>query len=405
VTMRNRPFFVLLVAPLFVALTFCAVGVGWSEGVDGLVAVAQPYGADVAPDSSVSDPEGDVPELRLLLPAPDPGRDLVIQDDIATVQVPRWVVGYPQSFQWVGSTIALEQQTYLDVAPDFRVLDWTRGTTSEAPDAQNPELLPHQDLTRVRLRELESSLLEFYWRCRGDIPMEPVDTAYGAFFADEFARGPDYAVVLAPADAGWMWSVRTPGEARFPWNTASYEDIMSAGVSQSDDGQLTFEMTTAQGIPEVPAEADGSPWFSWAVQQDSEGSDSTAVTLVVVVRWDAGSGEWQAAVMSWDGQDYVDLDIAVAFTLSEVTVSATVGGSDLGLVGSFFWHAMTTIQVGPDEEPFVGLADQAPDSGWVEESIVPATPTPTPTATPTVTATPPGTWRIYLPVICRGVTI
>jgi len=388
--MRNKPFFVLVMMSLFVALSFTVVGLPSGEPVEALF-----------PDSSTSDPEGDVLELRLLLPAPDPRRDLTIQGNTAKVLVPRWVVGYPQSFQWVGSTLRVQQQTYLDWAPDFKVLDWTRGATSEGPDAQNPELLPYEDLTYVRLRELASSQLEFLWRCRGDIPVDAVDVAYSAVLAENLVSGPEYVVLLAPSAVGWTWFVSALGETRFPWDTASYEDILSASVSHTGDGHLLFEMTTAQNIPPVPAEGNGSPGFSWVLRHGGATVGEPG-DLEVFVRWDAESGQWEGAVMGWDGQDYITLDIAVAFTLSDATVSAKVEVAELGLGGTFSWQAMTGVQVGPDEEPFVGLADQAPDSGWVED-IVPATPTPT--ATPTVTATPPGTWRIYLPVICRGVAI
>jgi len=386
--MKGKPFLVVLVISLFAALTVTAVG---------------PDGAAAA-DSSVSDPQGDVLELRFLYPAPDPARDLTIQDNTVKVLVPRSVVGYPQSFQWVGGTIRLQEQAYLDVAPDMKVLDWTRGTTSEGPDAQNPELLPHEDLTYVRLRELSDSRLEFFWRCRGDIPMDPIDLAYGAFIADQLVGNPDYAVVIAQDDAEWVWSVSALGETSFPWATTDYEDILSAGVSQSGDGQLTFEMTMAQDIAAVPAQEEASPAFSWILDYDGEGTVGAQLDLGVVVRWNADEGRWEGVVTSWDGQEYVELDVPVAVTRSGSTVSATVGVADLGLEGTFYWAATTAIQIGPDEELFAGLADQAPDEGWVED-IVPATPTPTPTATPTVTATPPGTWRIYLPVICRGVTI
>jgi hypothetical protein len=390
--MRNRPFFVLVVVSLFVALRFTVVGLPGGEPVRA-----------VSPDSSVSDAQGDVLELRLLLPAPDPRRDLTIEGNRAKVIVPRWVVGYPQSFQWVGSTLSIQQKTHLDVAPDFKVLNWTRGATSEGPDAQNPELLPYEDLTYVRLRELTSSQLEFLWRCRGDIPVDAVDVGYSAVLAENLVSGPEYVLLLAPSAVGWTWFVNALGETRFPWDTASYEDILSASVSHAGDGHLLFEMTTAQNIPAVPAEANGSPGFSWILRHGTATVGEPG-DLEVFVRWDAESSQWEGAVMGWDGQDYVDLDIAVAFTLSDATVSATVEVADLGLQGTFSWQAMTGVRVGPDEEPFVGLADQAPDSGWVED-IVPAKPTSTPTDTPTATPTPPGTWRIYLPVIFRGVRI
>jgi hypothetical protein len=392
------------------ALMFSAVGCGGSEGVAGLPAATQPYGAAGAADSSVSDAQGDVPQLRLLSPAPDLGRDVTIEDNTAKLLVPRWVVGYPQSIQWVGGTVSVQQWTALDIAPDMKVLDWTRGATSEAPDAQNPELQPYQDLTYVRLREVASSRLEFFWRCRGDIPMDGIDSGYGAFIARNLVSGPDYAVALAPAaavplapaDAGWVWVVAGLGEAGFPWDTASYEDILSARVSQTGDGQLTFEMTTAQDIPAVPAEGDGNPVFSWILDQDSDGTVGAQFDLGVVVRWNAESGLWEGAVMSWDGQDYIDLDIAVAMTRSDSTVSATVDVIDLGLVGTFYWATMTAVQVGPDDEQFLGLADQAPDSGWVEETLAP---TPGPTPTPTATATPPAPGLIYLPLISRGLDL
>jgi hypothetical protein len=392
--MRSKPFFVLIVTSLFVALTFSAVGCGGSGGLAGLPAATQPYGAAGAADSSVSDAQGDVPQLRLLSPAPDLGRDVTIEDNTAKLLVPRWVVGYPQSIQWVGGTVSVQQWTALDIAPDMKVLDWTRGATSEAPDAQDPALLPYQDLTYVRLREVASSRLEFFWRCRGDIPMDGIDVGYGAVLGDVLTSVQDYAVVvapaatvpLAPADAGWVWGVAALSEAGFPWNTASYEDILSASVSQSGDGQLTFEMTTAQDIPTVPAEGDGDPMFSWILDQDGEGTPGAQFGLGVMVRWNVDPGQWEGAVMSWDGQDYVDLDIAVAFTRSDATLSATVDAADLGLVGTIYWAAMTGVQAGPEEEQFLGLADQAPNDGWVEETLAP---------TPS---------RIYLPVISRKVT-
>jgi hypothetical protein len=392
--MRSKPFSVLLATLLMVALAFSAVGCGGGKGVEGLPAAAQPHEA-AAPDSSVSDRQGDVPELRILSPAPDLGRDVTIQGNTAKLLVPRWVVGYPQSIQWVGGTVSLEQWTALDVAPDFKALDWARGATSEAPDAQNPEFQPHEDLTYVRLREVADSRLEFFWRCRGDIPLDAPDAGYGAFIAQSLVIGPDYAVAIAPAsavplappDAGWVWLVAALSEAGFPWDTAGYEDILSAGVSQSGDGQLTFEMTTAQDIPAVPAEADGNPIFSWVLDQGGDGTVGAQFDLGVVVRWKAEPGQWEGAVMSWDGQDYIDLDIPVAMTRSDATVSATVDAADLGLEGPFYWAAMAAVQVGPEEEQFLGLADQAPDSGWVEETLAP---------TPR---------RIYLPVICRNVAI
>jgi hypothetical protein len=392
--MRSKPFSVPLVSLLLAALMFSAVGCGGSEGVAGLPAATQPYGAVVAANSSISDPQGDVPELRLLSPAPDLGRDLTIEANTARVLVPRWVVGYPQSTQWVGGTVRLPELIALDLAPDYKALGWTRGATSEAPDAQDPALLPYQDLTYVRLREVASSRLEFFWRCRGDIPMDGIDVGYGAVLGDVLTSVQDYAVVvapaatvpLAPADAGWVWGVAALSEAGFPWNTASYEDILSASVSQSGDGQLTFEMTTAQDIPTVPAEGDGDPMFSWILDQDGEGTPGAQFGLGVMVRWNVDPGQWEGAVMSWDGQDYVDLDIAVAFTRSDATLSATVDAADLGLVGTIYWAAMTGVQAGPEEEQFLGLADQAPNDGWVEETLAP---------TPS---------RIYLPVISRKVT-
>jgi hypothetical protein len=65
---------------------------------------------------------------------------------------------------------------------------------------------------------------------------------------------------------------------------------------------------------------------------------------------------------------------------------------------------MTGIQVGPDEEQFLGLADQAPDSGWAEEILAP-TPGATPTPTATATATPPAPGLIYLPLISKGLDL
>jgi len=379
--MKGKPlFFVLLVASLCVALMVTAVG---------------PDGAAAA-DSSVSDPQGDVLRLRFLYPAPNPARDLTIQDNTVKVLVPRSVLGYPQSFQWVGGTIRLSEQDYLDVAPDMKVLDWTRGgATSEAPDAQNPELLPHEDLISVRLRELADTRLEFFWRCRGDIPTEPADLAYGAFMAEQLVGNPDFAVVITQDDAAWVWSVSVLGETSFPWATTDYEDILSAAVSQSGDGQLTFEMTMAQDIPDVPAQEDASPVFSWILDQEGEGTLGAQFDMGVVVRWNADETLWEGLVMSWDGQEYVELDVPVTMTRSGATVSATVAVADLGLQGTFYWGATTAIQIGPDEELFAGLADHAPDEGWVEETL-PAPPTPTPPSTPQ---------RIYLPLICRSATI
>ncbi len=399
--MRNKPFFVLLVASLSAALTFTAVGRGWGDPVEDRPAPRQPHGPVVALDSSLSDAQGDVFELSLY-PAPNPGRDLTIEGNTAKVLVPRWVVGYPQSFQWVGGTIQLQDQERLDLAPDMKVLNWTRGATTEAPDIQDPQLLPHEDLTYVRLRELEGSRLEFFWRCRGDIPMDALDVGYGAFIGQDLTSGPDYAVVLAPTEAGWIWTVSALSETGFPWHTAGYEDILSASVSQTGDGQLTFEMTAAQDIPALPAEGDGNPGFSWMLLQDGDDTVGALGDLGVAVRWDAEASQWSGAVLSWDGQDYTELDIPVEITRIDSTLSATVDAADLGLVGSFSWRVMTGVYVGPEEELFLGLVDQAPESGWVDDIVAP-TPTPIPTAT--ATATPPGPGLIYLPLISRGVAL
>ncbi len=408
--MRSKPFFVLIVTSLLVALTFSAVGCGGSGGLADLPAATKPNAAQGAGGSSVSDEQGDVPELRLISPAPDLGRDLTIETNTAKVLVPRWVIGYPQSIEWVGGTVRFPELTALDVAPDYKALGWTRGATSEAPDAQDPALLPYQDLTYVRLREMASSRLEFFWRCRGDIPMDGVDVGYGAVLGQALTTGQDYAVVvapaaavpLAPADAGWVWGVAALSEAGFPWDTASYEDILSASLSQSGDGKLTFEMATAQDIPAVPVEGDGNPMFAWILDQDGEGTVGAQFDLAVMVLWNVDSSQWEGVVMTWDGHDYLYLDIAVAFTRLGATLSATVDVADLGVAGTVYWGAMTGIQIGPDEEQFLGLADQAPDSGWAEEILAP---TPGATPTPTATATPPAPGLIYLPLISRGLDL
>jgi len=391
--MWSRPFYARWVALLLVALAFSAVGCSGESGVVPGPTSSGPHGA-VAADSSISDAQGDIPTLRLLYPAPNPSRDVTVQGNTAKLIVPRWVVGYPQSIQWVGGSVRLPEMIALDVAPDFKVLDWARGATSEAPDAQNPEFLPHEDLTYVRLREVGDSRLEFFWRCRGDIPADVVDTGYGAFIAKDLVASPDYAVAiapapaveLAPADAGWVWLVAGLGEAGFPWDIASYEDILSASVSQSGNGQLTFQMTTAQDIPAVPAEEHASPLFAWILDQEGEGSVGAQFELGVVVRWKADEEKWEGVVMSWDGQDSVELDIPVSMTRSGSTLTATVGAAELGLEGTFYWAAMVAVQVGPDEEQFLSLADQAPDEGWVEETLAPT----------------PGAQRIYLPLIRRS---
>jgi hypothetical protein len=403
--MRSKPFFALLVASLFAALTFTAVGLGLGEGVEGRLAFAQ-FPRAVAADSSVSDPEGDVLELRTLSPFPHPGRDLTIAGNTAKVLVPRWVVGDPQSFQWLGATLDTLEQVPLDVAPDYQVLNWTRGAVSEGPDAQNPTLLPHEDLTYVRLREVASSRLEFFWRCRGDIPTSPVDMAYAAFLGANLLDGPEYAVALAATDAGWLWSVSVPGDSRFSWDSRPYEDIVSAAVSQTGDGQLTFGMTTAQDIPAVPPEEDGYPWFVWMLDVDRDEATGGLNDLNVVARWNPESSTWQGALQGWSEEHYGDLQATVAVTRTGSTVSATVDVEDLGVAGSFLWQVGTLVHVGSGEEQFAGLADFAPDSGWAEEVLTPTpTLTPTTTATATPTATAPGPRRIYLPTIRKAVQL
>jgi hypothetical protein len=395
--MRGKPLFALLVASLFVALTFTAVGVGWGEHAEGL-----------SPDSSVTDPEGDVLELRMLSPFPYPGRDLAIEGNTAKALVPRWVVGDPHSFQWVGATLKPLLQRPLDVAPDYQVLNWARGTTSEAPDAQDLALLAYEDLTYVRLREVAPSRLEFFWRCRGDIPLTASDFTYVVLIGSNLLVGSDYMVALIPTSTGWSWSVSTPEDTRFPWDSANYEDILDASVSQSGDGQLRFQMTVAQDIPAVPSDEDGYPWFTWMLDVDRDQAPGGANDVNVVVRWNGESSQWEGALRGWNGQHYVDLGTGVPISRTGATVSATVGAEDLGLTGGFLWQARTTVNVGPGDDQFTGLADYAPDSGWAEEVGPLPSPTPTvsPTSEPTATATetfPAPQQRIYLPVITRGV--
>jgi len=402
--MRRKPFFVVSATSLFVALTVTAMGLGWGEGAEDRPTFTHIRPLSLAPDSSVSDPQGDVLELRLLRPFPYPGRDLTIEGNTAKVLIPRWVIGDPYSFQWMATTIRPMGQALLDYAPDYQFLSWSRGLPSEAPDAQNPGLLPHEDLTYVRLREVDSSRLEFLWRCRGDIPVNPVDINWSALIGLKPLGGPDYMVVLGPTDAGWMWSVSAPGTKRFSWNSTRYEDILSAIGFQTGDGQLTFEMTTAQDIPAVPADEDGHPWFTWMLDVDRDQASGDPNDVNVVVRWNPESNAWEGALRGWNGERYEDLQAAVAFARTGATVSAVVQVADLGLTGGFLWRAQTSINVGLEEELFFALADNAPDSGWVEEVLAPAqTPTPTVTATATVTAMPPGRRPIYLPVITRGV--
>jgi len=234
--------------------------------------------------------------------------------------------------------------------------------------------------------------------------VNPVDINWSAFIGLKPLGSPDYMVVLGPTGAGWMWSISTPGTKRFSWNSTHYEDILSAIGSQTGDGQLTFEMTTAQDIPAVPADEDGYPWFTWMLDVDRDQASGGPNDVNVVVRWNPDSNAWEGALRGWDGERYEDLQTAVTFARTGATVSAAVEVADLGLTGSFLWRAQTSINVGVEKELFFALADNAPDSGWVEEVLAPAqTPTPTVTATATVTAMPPGRRPIYLPVITRGV--
>jgi hypothetical protein len=379
VKMKRRPFCEPLVTSLFVALIFTAVALGRGERVEALPAVVQPHGAALVLHSDVSDPQGDARELRLLRPFPYTGRNLSIEGNTVKVLVPRWVLRDLQSFQWAAATFSPERQARVDIAPDYQVLNWASGIMSEAPDAQNPEILPYEDLTYVRLREVASSRLEFLWRCRGDIPVSPAEIAYGAFLGTNLINSQDYMVVLAPTDMGWTWYLSAPGDKRFALNPAAYEDIVDATLSQTDGGELRFEMTVAAPIPDVPSSMERDPWFSWMLDVDRDQASGGA-DVNVVVRWNQESSQWEGALMGWTGQYYEDLDTPVTITRGGAVVSATVNAADLALDGGFLWMAKTAVNLGPAEEQFVSLADQAPDSGWVDWL-------------------PPGGQRIYLPMV------
>jgi hypothetical protein len=388
--MRGKPLFALLVASLFVALTFTAVGVGWGEHAEGL-----------SPDSSVSDAAGDVEPLRMLTPFPHPGRDVTVSGNTISVLVPTWLLGDPASFQWAAAVLRPEQDVLKDMAPKGRVQSWTSGSLSEVVDSIDTSREPYEDLTYVRVRSVGTSHIEFLWRCRGDIPFNEGDLAYMMILST------GYTIALHPIDQGWGWFVQRASSLSFDWNSRPYEDVLSASVTQTGVEQLTFEMTTAQDIPDVPPDEDGYPWFTWTLDVDRDGTNSLA-DVNVVVRWDPESSAWEGALRRWNGQHYEDVEATVVSVLAGATVSAIVDVDDLGLMGSFLWRAQTNITVGVDEDLFSAQADIAPDAGWVEEVGPLPSPTPTvsPTSEPTATATetlPALQQRIYLPVITRGV--
>jgi hypothetical protein len=388
--MRSRPFFALLVSSLFVALTVTVAGLGAGKRVEGL-----------ALGSSVSDPEGDVEPLRLLVPFPDLGRDLTVEGNTATVLVPTWLLGDPQSFDWVAAVLRPEQQIVTDAAPKGGAQAWTAGHLSEVVDFLNPALLPYLDLTYARVRSVGSSHIEFRWRCRDNIPSDESDLAYMMILSTA------YRIALLCPDQAWGWFADRPSGLGFDWDSRPYEDILGAAVTRGGDGQLTFEMTTAQDIPAVPFDEDGSPWFTWILDMDRDQASGGPNDVNVVVRWNPESDEWEGALRGWNGERYEDLQATVVFTRTGATVSAVADLADPGLIGSFLWRAQTSVTVGVDEEMFIGVADSAPDAEWAEEAGPVSSPTPTisptlePTATPT--ETPPGAKRIYLPLITRGV--
>jgi len=377
--MKRRSFVVPFVASLCVALVFAAVGLAEVAPVEALPAAAQAYGTALVRHSSTSDALGDVRELRLLRPFPYTGRHLTIEDNRIKVLLSLWVIRDTRSFQWAAASFDPVKRKRVDVAPNDKVLSWARGVVSEAPDALDPQLLPYQDLTYVRLREVAGSRLEFFWRCRGDIPASPEETSYGAFLGANLVESQDFMVVLYPEETEWTWYISAPGEERFAVNPAAYEDILSATISPSGDGQVKFEMTVAEPIPDAPSSMERHPWFSWVLDVDRDQASGGA-DVNVVVRWNPASSQWEGALMGWNGQYYEDLDAPVTIARDGALVSASVSAADLALDGSFLWQAQTTVNIGPAEEQFVSIADRAPDEDWVD-------------------SLPPGGPRIYLPIV------
>jgi hypothetical protein len=398
--MKSKPFLVPLVAVLFVGFAFAAVGLGWGDGIEGWP-VAKPLSlVALALDSDASDAEGDLEPLRALVPFPDSGRNVTIDGNTATLVVPTWLLGDPSLFQWAAAVVMPEQDVVLDAVPKGRVQLWSGGVSEEV-DSVNPALPHYQDLIQVRVRSSGALHIEFRWRFRGDIPSGESDLAYVMILST------GYRIAVLPRGQDWGWFADRLG-LPFDWVSRPYEDILSAAVRDNGDAQLTFEMTTAQDIPAVPADVDGYPWFTWMLDVDGDQASGGASDINVAVRWDPRASSWEAALRGWNGERYEDLQATVAFTRTGSTVSATVNVADLGVVDHFNWRAQTSINVGREEEQFFAMTDSAPDAEWVEEVGPGPTPTATvspttePTVTPTPTETLSGAQRIYLPLISRG---
>lgn len=318
--------------------------------------------------SDTTDPSGDLSELNWLKPHPY-ARDLIwsISGTQVRLGLPVELISSPGSINWYAAVERWATYARVDRAPDTGTRRWTPGSTSSATDGTDGTLQPYEDLTYVSVNPYNSDII-FVWEFRGSIP--PTQTEAYYYFDLNYN---DYLVYLYCTESrGWEWEVDAR-DASFDWNSASYEDIVSASVNELGDGQLRFEMTTASTIPTTPSSGDGAPWFNWTLDVDNDtdtGQAPDGDDMNVVVRYNPQSSGWEGVLREWNGNYYEDLR-SLSFARAGSTVSAVASISDLGLSSTFRWAAGTMVVVRPAGQEFFSRVDRAPDSGWVEMSLAP----------------------------------
>jgi hypothetical protein len=360
---------------------------GEAEGPPPPVGAGVPLGGDTRTAtasrptilaSDITDPSGDVAELNWLQPHPAV-RDMTIAGNTATVLVPTWLIGDPSSFYW-WAVSARPSAGYSDIdwAPDSAPMLWTSGFSSSTTDPTDDVLQPYEDLAFAGVSQADATHIQFEWQFRGDIPAGEPDVVYYFSLRPSPDAASDWVIYLIPFVSGWYWEVDARN-ASFDWSSTSYEDIVSASVNEVGGGQVQFEMTTVDIIPETPASGGYDPWFGWKLDVDNDpatGQQPNGDDMHVVVRYNYSPPippTWEGVVRRWNGTRYEDL-LSVPFTRAGNAVSATVSISDLGLSQTFRWAAGTTVVVGTfgdlvEPEKFFFIPDRAPDSAWVEMSL------------------------------------
>ncbi|NTV62152.1 MAG: alpha/beta fold hydrolase [Oscillochloris sp.] len=322
----------------------------------------------VAGTSAIPDPSGDVAPLSWLKAHPAPSRGLTISGNTATVLLPIWLINNRTSFSWyAGADRPSTDYTPLDWAPNSGTAQWTAGSSSAVTDPVDSSLQPYEDVTFVRVSQSDSTHLQFEWRFRGNILTDQPDVLY-YFVLNNF----DWMLWLYPTPRGWEWEI-IARNASFIWNSASYEDITAASVTETGGGQLQLQLTMGNAIPDMPPGSAGAPWYRWYFDRDNNtatGQQPDGDDVGVVVRYNPHISTWQGVMRRWNGTQYDDVGV-IPFTRSENTIAATTSVADLGLSQTFRWATVVGPIVGPSDEEFYSRVDVAPDTGWMEMGLAP----------------------------------